>query len=48
MGMNNFKKILRNPLIRQAITWGLPILVGWVLSKLDKTAEQDRQNQRKK
>jgi hypothetical protein len=26
---------LRNPRVQQILAWGLPIVFGWVLSKLD-------------
>ncbi|MCA0228239.1 hypothetical protein LCH21_02180 [Patescibacteria group bacterium] len=27
--------LLRNPRVQQFLAWALPVLVGWVLSKLD-------------
>ena len=27
---------LRNPTVQRILAWGLPVLFGWILSKLDK------------
>jgi hypothetical protein len=28
--------LLRNPMVQRVLAWGLPIVVGWILSKFDK------------
>ncbi|MCA9336220.1 MAG: hypothetical protein KDA17_04905 [Candidatus Saccharibacteria bacterium] len=33
--VQKFGAMLRNPRVQQFLAWALPILLGWVLSKLD-------------
>lgn len=41
-------RLLRNPTVQRILAWAAPLIIGWILSKLDKKAEQDQKKPRKR
>lgn len=41
-------RLLRNPLVQKVLAWAAPLVIGWVLSKLDKKADSSTSRSKKK